>query len=413
MTRLFRPEAIQHATRRLGGDVVLISPLSIWFLGGLLISVLIGGAFFASQATYARKEAVVGWLSPEAGIVRATAARGGAIMEMSVAEGDFVEAGQAIATIRLSASTLNGDVGVAIAATLKAQADAAEASARATLRGLDGSAARLRTQKVGLAAELTQMGKQIDLQTTRANLIKADAERAKAAAAEGLMPQIDADARGVAYVDAQLALSSLEQSATLLRNRISDMDSQLSAIPVEKELALAEAEAARAALAERTTQTNIANEYVVSSPISGRVDALTARQGQSLTPGAAIAAISPTDSVLIAELYVPSRAAGFIKANQEVRLKYEAFPYQRFGIGKAQIQNVSLTVLSPNEVPIPGAQLQEPVFRVLARLEREDIDAYGEPILLRSGMLLSADIVIDRRTLLEWLLDPLYAAGRR
>lgn len=413
MTKLFRPEAIQHATRRLGGDVVLISPLSIWFLGGLLVSVLIGGAFFASQATYARKEAVVGWLSPEAGVVRATAARGGAMMEISVAEGDFVEAGDPVATLRLSAATTDGDVGAAIAATLKAQADAAETRARVTLRSLDGNAARLRTQKDGLEAELDQMGKQIDLQTTRVSLVKADAERAQGAAAEGLMPQIDADARNVAYVDAQLALSNLEQSATLLRSRISDMDAQLAAIPVEKELALAEADAARAALAERTTQTNIANEYVVTSPISGRVDALTARQGQSLAPGAAIAAISPTDSVLIAELYVPSRAAGFIKADQEVRLKYQAFPYQRFGIGEAQIQNVSLTVLSPNEVPIPGVQLQEPVFRVLARLERDDIDAYGEPIQLRSGMLLSADIVIDRRTLLEWLLDPLYAAGRR
>jgi len=413
MTKLFRPEAIQHATRRLGGDVVLISPLSVWLLGGLLVAVLLGSAFFASSATYARKEAVVGWLSPEAGIVRATAARGGAIMEMSVAEGDLVEAGDPMATLRLSAATTDGDVGTAIAATLEAQAEAAETRARATLRRLDGNASRLRTQKAGLAAELEQIGKQIALQTTRVGLIKADADNAQASADEGLLPRVDADARRVAYVDAQLALSSLEQSATLLRNRISDMDSQLAAIPVEKELALAEAEAAAAALAERTTQTNIANEYVVTSPISGRVDALTVRRGQSLTPGTAVAAISPIDSALIAELYVPSRAAGFIKADQEVRLKYQAFPYQRFGVGEAQIQTVSLTVLSPNEVPIPGVQLQEPVFRVLARLEREDIDAYGEPIPLRSGMLLSADIVIDRRTLLEWLLDPLYAAGRR
>ena len=49
MSKLFRPEAIQHATRRLGGDVVLISPLSVWLLGGLLVSILIGGAVVASQ----------------------------------------------------------------------------------------------------------------------------------------------------------------------------------------------------------------------------------------------------------------------------------------------------------------------------------------------------------------------------
>jgi len=413
MNKLFRDEAIQHATRRLGGDVVLISPLSIWLLGGLLISVLIGGSFFASNATYARKEAVVGWLSPGAGIVRTTATRGGTIQDLAVGEGDFVEADQPIATLRLSAATSDGDVGLAIANTLEAQAEAAEARARATLRRLETNASRLRTQKSGLEDELQQLDQQINLQKTRIDLVKADADRARAAAEEGLLPKVDADARQVAYVDAQLALTNLDQSATLLSNRISDMDAQLAAIPVERELALAEAEAAAAALAERTTQTNITNEYIVTSPISGRIDAITVRQGQSLTPGTAVAAISPVDSELIAELYVPSRAAGFIKSDQEVRLKYQAFPYQRFGVGDAQVQNVSLTVLSPNEVPIPGVQLQEPVFRVLAKLERDDIDAYGEPIPLRSGMLLSADIVIDRRTLLEWLLDPLYAAGRR
>ena len=413
MNSLFRPEAIQHATRRLGGDVVLISPLSIWLLGGLLVSVLIGGAFFANKASYARKESVVGWLSPEAGIVRTTASRGGTIIVLNISEGGTVEVGDPIATLRLSAASSDGDVGAAITATLDAQAEAAKTRARATLRSLEGNAARLQTQKDGLLAELEQMGRQITLQTERASLIKQDAERAQSAAAEGLMPQIDADARGVAYVDAQLSLSTLEQSATLLRNRILDMDAQIAAIPVEKELALAEAEAAAAALAERTTQTNVANEYVITSPVAGRIDAVTVRQGQSLVPGTAVAAISPDGSKLIAELYVPSRAAGFIKAEQDVRLKYEAFPHQRFGVGQAQIETISLTVLSPEEVSIPGVQLQEPVFRVLAKLEREDIDAYGETIPLRSGMLVSADIIIDRRTLLEWLLDPLYAAGRR
>lgn len=53
MTKLSRPEAIQHATRRLGGDVVLILPVSIWLLGRLFVVVLLGGAFFASSVTYA------------------------------------------------------------------------------------------------------------------------------------------------------------------------------------------------------------------------------------------------------------------------------------------------------------------------------------------------------------------------
>ena len=95
------------------------------------------------------------------------------------------------------------------------------------------------------------------------------------------------------------------------------------------------------------------------------------------------------------------------------RLKYEAFPFQRYGAQDGVVTEVSRTVLSPEETGIPGIRLAEPVFRVRGRLAAQRLDAYGASVPLRAGMLLSADIVVDRRTLLEWLLDPLYAVGRR
>ncbi|MEM6411050.1 MAG: HlyD family efflux transporter periplasmic adaptor subunit [Pseudomonadota bacterium] len=344
--------------------------------------------------------------------MRATASRGGTTVELLVSEGEEIEIGKSLAKLRLSASSPEGDVGAAIEATLDAQSAASDARAKATLQRLEKDELRLLTQRRGVQSELAQLSARIELHTTRTELMRADADRAVRAAEEGLLPQVEADARVIAHLDSQIALATLKQSAALLEGRIADFSSQLDAIPIETELALADAEAAAAALEERTTQTIVTNEYIVTSPISGRVDAITVRLGQSLRPGDAIAAISPINDELIAELYVPSRAAGFIQPEQEVRLKYQAFPFQRFGIGEAQVTSVSQTVLSPSEVPIPGVQLQEPVFRVSARLERESVEAYGEEIPLRSGMLLSADIIFDRRTLLEWLLDPLYATGR-
>ena len=73
---------------------------------------------------------------------------------------------------------------------------------------------------------------------------------------------------------------------------------------------------------------------------------------------------------------------------------------------------MSRTVLAPGEVAIQGIAFQEPVFRVKVELERDQVDAYGDLIPIQPGMLLSANIVTDRRTLLEWLFDPIYAVGR-
>jgi len=96
-----------------------------------------------------------------------------------------------------------------------------------------------------------------------------------------------------------------------------------------------------------------------------------------------------------------------------VQLQLHAFPYQRFGVVRGTVKTVSTTVLGPGEISIPGLTIQEPVFRVRATLSRTMVDAYGRSYPLQPGMLLNADIVFDRRTLLQWLLDPLYAIGKR
>jgi membrane fusion protein len=57
--------------------------------------------------------------------------------------------------------------------------------------------------------------------------------------------------------------------------------------------------------------------------------------------------------------------------------------------------------------------LSEPVYRVRTQLTAQDMMAYGDAFPLKSGMLLEADIVLDSRSLLDWLLDPIYSLQGR
>jgi membrane fusion protein len=115
---------------------------------------------------------------------------------------------------------------------------------------------------------------------------------------------------------------------------------------------------------------------------------------------------------LEAYLYVPSRAIGFIRPGQLVKVQFQAFPYQRFGTYNGRIIDVSDTILSPLELPIKMS-LSEPVYRVAVELEQQTVTAYGEEVTLQAGMLLNADISVDTRNLMEWLLDPLYSLKER
>jgi len=399
--------------RRLGGEVVVAMPLKVSLLGALLIGIVAVASLFAASASYARKETVVGWLTPEGGLVRAAAQRGGIAVKVLVEEGASVVAGAPLAVMRLSADTAAGDAGEALLRALTAQTEAAQARARAAVASLVAEGERLGRERAALVDELASLADQIGFQEQRVALTAAETGRGEAMVAQGVLPRAELDRRRTADLEARQDLASLRGAVTSLRREIDALDARVDAIPIDRAAAEAEADAARAALEERTTQARVANQYVVISPIAGRVAAIPVQLGQSLAPGETVAVVAPADARLVAELYVPSRAAGFIQPAQDVRLMYEAFPHQRFGVGAATVQTVSRTVLAPSEVAIAGMALQEPVFRVRAALEKETVDAYGAAIPLQPGMLLHADVVIDQRSLLEWLFDPIFAARRR
>ena len=113
----------------------------------------------------------------------------------------------------------------------------------------------------------------------------------------------------------------------------------------------------------------------------------------------------PRGSGLHAELLVPTRAVGFIAKGHEVVLRYEAFPYERFGQYRGTVVDISRAVWSPGEKIGPMA-VREPVYRVAVKLETQNVGAIGQEFPLRAGMLANADILLEKRTLLEWMFEP-------
>ncbi|MBC8057325.1 MAG: HlyD family secretion protein, partial [Rhizobiales bacterium] len=121
---------------------------------------------------------------------------------------------------------------------------------------------------------------------------------------------------------------------------------------------------------------------------------------------------------LQAQLFAPSSAVGFVRANQQVQLRYQAFPYQKFGHQSGEVVQVSRSPLQASELAglsLPAALSAggEPLYRITVDLDRQSVAAYGQPQALSPGMQLEADVLLDRRRLIEWLFEPVLGiAGR-
>lgn len=127
---------------------------------------------------------------------------------------------------------------------------------------------------------------------------------------------------------------------------------------------------------------------------------------------------------LEAMLYAPSRTAGFIKPGQKVLIRYQAFPYQKFGLHPGSIVDVSRTPFASTDIPanIAGTVLgnvsraghsNESLYRIRVKLDRQTIQVYGSAQSLKPGMTLEADILQDNRKIWEWIAEPLLAIAPR
>lgn len=413
MSELFRREAVQHATRRLEGAVVLATPLSLKTLGFFLAAVIFAVSFFAARATYARKATVLGYLVPDQGMIRAAAASAGTLKSVLVKEGATVQAGERIAVLGLSAETTAGNVGAVVSAGLDTESRAARAKAESQLARLEVEREQAKNRLSKSEAELKQVETQISLQKERVALARTDFDRGMEVARKGYLSKREVNTRQAAVLAAEQEQATLARQHSTIEREMADIKARLASIPLEIDAARSEAETADATIAQRRAESEARRLQFVTAPIGGRVAALPVTAGQPVAAGATVAVILPSGGRIEAELLAPSRAIGFIQPGQEVALSLQAFPYQRFGTVPGKISTVSSTVISPGDVQLQGLQIQEPVFRIRVALAHESIQAYTQTIPFQPGMLVSAEIVFDRRSLIEWLFDPIYAVGRR
>ncbi|NEP18198.1 MAG: HlyD family efflux transporter periplasmic adaptor subunit [Leptolyngbya sp. SIO4C1] len=142
------------------------------------------------------------------------------------------------------------------------------------------------------------------------------------------------------------------------------------------------------------------DENYLYAPISGTVSSrLVDNTGEVIQIGQTVLEVAPADTPLILSALLPSREAGLVSPGMPVQMKFDAFPYQSYGIVSGEVLSVS-----------PDAKTVEqigPAYEVEIALEKDHVIHEQEEVALRAGQTANAEIVIKRRRIIDLLLDPI------
>lgn len=409
---LFRKEVIQAQSSAWLGTIRLDQPPRTWVLAIAASSISCALILLLIFGEYTQRARVQGQLVPTDGLASVIAPATGVMEKVAVTEGDTVRERQVLGLIRVPRLTLgHGDASAALRQAVQQRRASLDGNQVAQQERLEVDEASLRTQLRSLQYELAQLQTERETRRSQARLTNEILVRMRRLQSARYVSDIQIKQQEAAALDRVSALHEVDRQASTLQRAAAQVEQALAQIPVERASATATYRGDLAQLSQEEIDIESNGALSIAAPTSGVVSTQIIKPGQAVQTGQPLFTLLPEGSTLQAELLVPSRAIRALRPGGIVLLRYEAFPYQKFGHHVGHVIRISRNALTPAEgkaldLPDSGSQ---PLYRVIVALDRQSVAAHGRLEPLHPGMAVDADLLGETRPLFQWLFEPIYA----
>jgi membrane fusion protein len=363
---------------------------------------------------YTRRVDLGGVMLPTSGLIAVSAPVTGWIRHLNVTEGEAVAENTLLYTIDLDTSIKGGGLQQAIIDTLTARRnelngaiERKQAMANATADELAGRIDNLREQ-------IAQSDVQIQMQTSFASSLRDQYTQYLRLFQQHNLPGSELDARQQAWMSGQSTLEQLKGTGLRLRSDLIEAQYQAETNPISVKNDIDDLKGKIEEIDQSIANSESHRVIEVRAPGRGIVTAIVAQPGQVMTAGTRLLTIVPKGDAMVGQLLAPSTAVGFIHPGDRVLLRYSGFPYQKFGQYGGAVESISRAALHEDEVrqwqvgdwanTHPG-----PYYRVTVRPDRQTIETFGDAQTIPANMQVNAYVLLDKRPLYQWILEPLYS----
>ena len=405
---LFRQEVFEAKRDTWLGEIVLIRPTSFLFLtvaAAVCAAAIIG---YLVWGEYTRKAKVTGYVVPNQGLIKVASQQSGLIAELRVKEGQAVNKGDVLAVLNSERATASGDAQAEVAKQMQLRRELLNVDRDKINTLYDQQTRAMGSRLANLRTELGQVDRSIAIQQDRLRIDDRLLEQQRKLLAEKFISELAVQQKEQERLGDLGTLENLKRSRTNLLRDIGTLEADAKSLPLKRESEYSGVDRSLAMLEQDRIENESRRQVYITAPQAGTVTAIFADPGKLAVAGQPLLNIIPQGSELYADLYVPSRSIGFVREGSHALLQYQAFPYQKFGTHDGSVVKVSRTAVAANELPFP-AQQGELYYVVTIKPKRQTVTAYGKAEALQSGMLVDASLLLDRRTMLEWVFEPLYS----
>lgn len=398
------------------------STLPIWLtLGGLTFSLcFLTWAHVGKISEVARAQ---GKLIPKGDVFKVNPIELGKVAQVHVNEGQTVKAGQVLLELdselatneiqrlekELSATQTEANQTEMLIEQVRLQAQVKRVMAQAQTRSQALEVAKAESTIGSTAAILTQLQSDAEAHQSRLDRLQPLAKEGAISQENVFQAEQGLRERERSLTEYQGNLARSRSEATRLRETLAQQQAEEQNIALESEqqiqqlkvkVAQLRAKAGQIQTAIEAANTKLKDRFLYA-PVSGTISTLSIRNpGEVIQVGQAVAEIAPEQRPMVISAVLPNQEAGLVKPGMTVQLKFDAFPYQTYGVIPGKVRSIS-----------PDAKPDEKlgqVYRMDVELDRNYVMKDNQKVFFKSGQTASVEVVTRQRRVLDMLLEPIH-----
>ncbi|WP_380182595.1 HlyD family secretion protein [Kalamiella sp. sgz302252] len=411
---LFRMEAVQYLKTKWLGKALLTSGYPAWTVAVTSVLFFILLLTFIIYGTFTRRINVNGEIISLPHAITVFAPQQGFITRSWAEAGESVKKGDRLYQIDVSRITSTGNVSVRSVDAINQQIALTETiiarlqkNKAATLKNLQHQleqyrAAHLKSEKLvsEAAGGLGEMRKSM---TSYGEYLR-----------KGLINKEQFFNQRYLFHQQQNAWQSLNTQVIQESLQISTLESDLLTKGIEYDNQISQYEAQRSDLMRQLAEVDASGTLFITAPSDGKIESMSVTEGQMVSVGDSLAQLTPASSNrYFLMLWLPDTSVPYVHPGDAINLRYEAFPFEKYGQFPGRILSISKVPASYQEMgkynTLPRTDgVIEPYYKVIVSLEKSRFSYQGKPLTLASGMKAQATLFLEKRPLWQWMLSPYY-----
>ncbi|WP_293932117.1 HlyD family secretion protein [Iodobacter sp.] len=397
--------------KNLCGSILLAHPVSYDVLTGLFIFIIATAIIFSTCFEHTKSIQLAGVVLPEKGLLRVFSGQEGVVLERRVMEGQMVAAGDVLFVLsRDYSSGKDHQVKQGVADLLQSRRNNLLATQVLAQQQLQQHLLTVQQKNDELKKEVLQIDFQMNLQQRRLAIADEVVNRYHKLQVASFISTAGLQDKLADQIDQQLRLADLQKNRMIIVQEIQKNSADLRDIQIQMQQDRSAKENNISSLDQEITENEANRKTVIRATKAGVVSAISTEQGEKIIADQVLANISPLNSPLEGVFFVPSRAIGFAKPGMDVLLRYQAYPYQKYGQFHGKVKEISNTPLRLEELALYGltSSQVEPLYRIKVALPSQVVASKQEKFALKTGMVVDASLQLESRKLYQWILAPLF-----